>query len=847
MAKSRKKTAQQSKSKSAEILQGKSTGTLSETLNENRTALIFFGVVFLAIIILYKPIVFDGLDSSGSDVISNIGNTKTAKDFEKQLGERSLWNPNMFSGMPYYHRHNAASWSIDTIINKIDPLLDWRIWYLWIGAIGMFLLMRYLGLSAISGMMAAFAFILLPHSHALIVVGHFSKLRALVWMPYIMITFLMLLRRRDLLSTLLFAAAFALQLRTQHYQIVFYTMLLMAFIGFWPYLKLLIDKQTSDFLKFNGLFIGAIALVVLIVAQPLFVTGDYTPYSTRGGNAVNIFEDISQQDKKGVGFDYATNWSYTLAEFWNLVIPKFHGGTSDEGIRVPQLNNQQIPAYWGDLPFTQSYEYMGVLVALLALLGIIFCWKDTLVRSISLLTLVAMLLSLGKHFAPLYKLFFYYLPYFDKFRVPMMILTLVSFNAIVLAGYGLNYLLTTDWDAAKTKNFYLILGGFALLMASPLLFGGSLSLSSANEFAQYAQRFGEQQAQQLIDIFREARLEVLRESTMRTLFIVLLGGACMWMMVRNAGKNAVWGLALVLLVTVDLGWISVNYLDGKFVDLKREEQQRYGMNAIDRLILQDKSMFRVVPPLRVLANDSRWQYYHQSIGGYSPAKPQVAQDIITNNLIDRTNPQLPLNLRVISMLNAKYIISQQQYNSPELTFVGADQQQNLFLYRNNDVLPRAFFVDSTTVISDGVERLTFMNTDAFDPATLAILETPLDQPVSAPDSSSASVKFFSPNKVEFDVYTDKPALLVVSEVYYPEGWKATLETGEALEIHKTNHILRSVVIPAGNHTLTMTFAPSTYYTSITYSWIGWIIVYLGLAFFGFQYYQHRQKPEETAA
>ncbi|MCB0265223.1 MAG: YfhO family protein, partial [Calditrichaeota bacterium] len=192
-------------------------------------------------------------------------------------------------------------------------------------------------------------------------------------------------------------------------------------------------------------------------------------------------------------------------------------------------------------------------------------------------------------------------------------------------------------------------------------------------------------------------------------------------------------------------------------------------------------------------------------------------------------------------------ISQQQYNSPELTFVGADQQQNLFLYRNNDVLPRAFFVDSTTVISDGVERLRFMNTAAFDPATLAILEAPLDQPISAPDSSSASVKFFSPNKVEFDVYTDKTALLVVSEVYYPKGWKATLETGEELQIHKTNHILRSVVIPAGNHTLTMTFEPSTYYTSITYSWIGWIVVYLGLAYFGFQYYQHRQKPEETTA
>ena len=84
---------------------------------------------------------------------------------------------------------------------------------------------------------------------------------------------------------------------------------------------------------------------------------------------------------------------------------------------------------------------------------------------------------------------------------------------------------------------------------------------------------------------------------------------------------------------------------------------------------------------------------------------------------------------------------------------------------------------------------------------------------------------------------------MISDYFEP----ADLETGEELPIHKTNHILRSVVIPAGNHTLTMTFEPSTYYTSITYSWIGWIVVYLGLAFFGFQYYQHRQKPEETTA
>jgi hypothetical protein len=834
MAKSRK----QKPSPTPPTPTNRADSSLLTTLEQPRSQMLFLGLVLLLIIALYKPIVFDGLDSSGSDVIANIGNTHAAKQFEKETGERSLWNPNVFAGMPRYHRINAVSWSIDTLIMAIDPLLDWRIWYLWLGAIGMFLLMRYLGLSLIAGMLGSLAFILLPHSHALIVVGHFSKLRALMWIPYIAIAFMMLLNTRNILSMLLFTAAFALQLRTQHYQIVFYTILLLAFIGFVPYIKMLTEKRTGDFLKFNGLFIASIVLLVMIVAQPLLVTRDYTPYSTRGGQAINIYETVEAKDAKGVGFDYATNWSYTLAEFWNLVIPKFHGGTSDEGIRVPKLNNQQIPAYWGDLPFTQSYEYFGVLIALLALIGIVFYWHSTFVKSLTALTVLALLLSLGKHFAPLYKLFFYYLPFFDKFRVPMMILTLVSFNAIVLAGHGITALITNSWDAQHKKRLYVVMGAFAALIASPLLFGGMLSLSNANEFAQYAQRYGEQQARQLIEIFREARLEVLRASTLRSLFFVLMGIAAFWMMSnREKAQRGIWGLILVALITVDLGWITVNYLDGKFVDLKRIEQQNYRMNQVDRIIKQDKSLHRVLPPLRVMANDSRWPYYHQSIGGYDPAKMQVMQDLIANNILDRENPQMPINLEVVAMLNGKYIVSNQPYEHPKLTYLGEDASQSLYLYRNELALPRAFFVDSVVVLSDGVERLKYLNSAAFDPATIAVLEAPLEQPVQRPDSSSATVTYFSPNKITLDVYASQPGLLVISEIYYPKGWKATLENGEILPIHKTNHALRSVYMPAGQHTLTLTFAPATYYSSIWVSWIGWVITYLGLAFYGWRYYR----------
>lgn len=807
--------------------------SLLEQLNHPGAAAAFLGVVFLFLLWLYKPIVFDGMDVEGSDLISGIGDTRQIKLYQQETGQQPLWNPFMFCGMPIYHRLNGASWSFDTLLNQLDALIDWRVWYLWLGAIGMFLLIRYLKLHALTAMLASLAFILIPHFHALIVVGHFSKLRALMWMPWALLTFLYFLEKRNWLSMLLFTVVFALLLRTQHYQIIFYATMLLFFAGVAPYLKMALEKRWPDFLKVSGMFIAAIILVTLIVAQPLFVTRDYTPYSTRGGQAVTLNEEISEKDKKGVGFDYATGWSYTIAEFWNLVVPKFHGGTSQElytGNAVPQFRNRVIPTYWGELPFTQSYEYIGVLVAFLALLGIFFQWKRAIVKSLTLLTLLALLLSLGKNFSPLYKLFFYYVPYFDKFRVPMMILTLVSFNAAVLAAIGLDHLFREGLSRKADLQKFLGVGiFFAVLLLIPLLFGSSFSLAQANEAQRYAVQYGPEQAQQIVEMLRQARLDILTASTGRTLIIFLLGGALLFFIGWQPGKLSYLGLGIILLLVIDLASVSHSYLSDKFVDLDNIEARTYRETEIDRLIKQDDSLYRVLPPLRVVASDSRWTYHYQSIGGYNPAKMQTIQDIITNNLIDPANPQMPVNLNVVSMLNGKYIAAEQRYQDPRLEYLGSDAGQNLHLFRNLEVLPRAFFVDSVRVIAGGVERLEFMNSPAFDPRTAALLEEPLSEAVEAPDSSVAEVTLFTPDKLVVQAYTDRPALLVLSEVYYPNGWKATLENGQELKIYKTNHILRSMVVPAGQHAITLEFHPATYYTGIQLSWAGWIITYLGLA------------------
>ena len=131
---------------------------LMQQLEHPRATWIGLGILFAIVLFLYSPIAFQGMDVQGSDVVSGIGNTKQIKTYEAETGIRPLWNPYMFAGMPIYHRYTAISWSADTFLFALTDLLDVRILFLLLGALGMFLLIRYLQQSAVTALIAAVAF-----------------------------------------------------------------------------------------------------------------------------------------------------------------------------------------------------------------------------------------------------------------------------------------------------------------------------------------------------------------------------------------------------------------------------------------------------------------------------------------------------------------------------------------------------------------------------------------------------------------------------------------------------------------------------------------------------------------
>jgi uncharacterized membrane protein YfhO len=125
------------------------------------------------------------------------------------------------------------------------------------------------------------------------------------------------------------------------------------------------------------------------------------------------------------------------------------------------------------------------------------------------------------------------------------------------------------------------------------------------------------------------------------------------------------------------------------------------------------------------------------------------------------------------------------------------------------------------VIESSQERINFMNSKAFRPRSQAIVETeiPLKMPLGVGKIEQIPQEDYM-HKLAFKISDlDKDGFLVISETYYPAGWKAYID-GQESEIYPVNHILRGLVIPAGSEKVEMVFAPESYYLSTKLSLAG---------------------------
>jgi len=777
--------------------------------------------------VILKPMVLDGLVPQGVDIVGSKGEGHQAGEYQKRTGEPALWNPYLFSGMPRYFRMGPQTPSADTVVNWIGRLFgNMFLWYL-VGAMGFFFLMRYMGLPPLISFAGALIFTLLPHYQSLWVEGHNVKFRAVMAIPWVVYAARYFFDTRSLFGAALFAVAFGNQIRTQHYQIIFYTAILIFAIGVIPFIKDMMKGEWNRFLKSTGLLFGSIFLALMLAAQPLFLAGEYLPYSARGAHTADLSKETEPEEKKeGLDFNSATQWSTHPSALLGWMIPRFEGGMSSEiyeGDTYRQLKGRAIPGYWGYMPFTQSYEYFGAAMLALSLLGLVYHRNRSMVLGMASCALFFILLSFGRHFEGFYSIFFDYLPYFQNFRAPMMSVTLTGFILCFLATLGLQSVYQTISNDYR-KSIIIAAGIFAFVGLS-VWFGES----------QYSYiKPGEQYNAEVEAMLVSVRREFLMNDLYRYFAIAGIGFGLIIAVIKTGISRLGVVTALTVLMAADL--ISVQMRKpAQFVNMNRLERKHFRKTATDDFLLKQKGDFRILP-LGKMFGDNRWSYFHQNTGGYSAIKMNRMDEIIKNSLFSNTASRAGLNLNVLQILNVKYVVSAAPVNHARLVPVFQDPKTGWQTFQFLDALPRGYFIGKEEYIPNAEDRLRRLNSAGFNPANTVILEAESIEPISKPEKSSVVLASFEPNKVDWEVSTDTQSLLVISETPYKPGWKAKID-GEEVEIFIANHVNMAVVVPEGDHKVEFNFHPDSFFFYSRIENITAIVLY---GIIGFLLYRRRQ-------
>ena len=778
--------------------------------SKSKKGLIHLGIVVLFFIIsaIYFSPAFQGKVIQQGDTMKFNAMINEARQFHEATGDYANWNSAMFSGMPAYQVGMAEPRSdIFTPVRNILTLtpfdLQLNVGILFLYLVAFYACLAMMGISPLLSLLGAVAFGLGSYNIIIIEAGHITKAYAISMMAPILVGMLLTLRKKYLLGGILFSFALGLQIAFNHIQITYYTAIAGVVLGITYAVYAIKDKWIKQFLIAVGVLLLGCAMALTINSRHLFVNQQYAEYTMRGGSEISVTpEDIYKDGEpksiagktSGLDIDYAYSWSYGKGETFTLLVPGMYGGGSGETVSkdsefYKNFRQTQAPLYWGDQPFTSGPVYFGAIVMFLFVLGLIIV-KGPERWWILVATLLSIIMAWGKNFAAFNEFLFEYLPMYNKFRTPSMSLVIANVTTVLMAILALKTILNKEIAQKQLqKALYIstgITGGLCLLF---MIFAGSFSYSGLSDM-QMASQYGNQW-QAIQDILVSDRKDLLVSDSMRSLILILLAAATIWLFNNNKLKNQNWVVvAIVALTLFDLWGVDKRYLnDNNFVNKNKIALQP----TQDDLIIDEYARINGDKDYRVFNvavntfNDSYPSAFHHQIGGYHAAKLRRYQDLIDFYLSRH------INTDVLNMLNARY-------------FVVPNGQGGTAVQRNVAALGNAWFVDNYRLVNDPNAEILALND--FDPAKTAIVNKEFAELLTGKDLALDSNSViepvhqqpYNPDYLQYKTKTNKEQLAVFSEIYYKPDWFAYID-GERAEYIRVNYVLRAMVVPAGEHTI----------------------------------------------
>ena len=596
-------------------------------------------------------------------------------------------------------------------------------------------------------------------------------------------------------------------------------------------------EQIGRFFATSALLLVIGCIGIATNANKLIPTYEYTPYTMRGGSELS--GSGSGHSADGLDLDYATAWSYGIEEMPNLMIPNFNGGSSAGPLdmdsetgkllkRAGQPNLRQtlksMPLYWGPQPFTAGPMYMGAITVFLFVLGLCLV-KGREKWWMVVATVIAVLLAWGSHFMWFTRLWFEYVPLYNKFRTVSMALVVLQVTLPLLGFYALDRVIKEKYER---KEFfkggliaYAITAGFCLLCV--LIPGIAGTFTGSVDAGQ---------PDILIDALIADRQSLMTKDALRSFVLVSIVFALLaWAFRAPKSRMTIAAFAMIILVGFDLLPVGKRYLNKEHFVTPKDFTSQYDLRPVDEVILEDTSLdYRVLDISVNTFNSSIPSYHHKTIGGYSPVKLQRYQDLIewyitpeiyefydvleNAETVSDVEANLP-EMKVVSMLNGKYII------------LGADYPPVV----NQHAYGNAWFVSSAVPAATPDEEIALLgDADLRNSAVIgADFASFIDDITETPDSvmSSIALTHYAPNELRYSYSTDAKRAAIFSEIYYPKGWKAWIEPAGAygqvknghyqptadareIEIFRADWMLRGAILPEGEGQLIMRFEPESY-------------------------------------
>lgn len=763
---------------------------------------------FVAIALAYFYPVIQGKEIYQSDIVQYIGMAKEQNDFRQTEDEEPYWTNSAFGGMPTYqlgakYPHNYVK-SLDSVLRFLPRPAD----YLFLYFIGFYILLLSLRIKPLKAFFGALAFGLSTYLIIILGVGHNAKAHAIAYMPMVVAGVLLVFQRKYILGGLLTMIAVALEIQANHFQMTYYLLILLLIIGIYYSYQFIKAKEFKELGKVLGVFAIAGILAIGANATNLMATSEYAKVSTRSNSELTINPDGSPKtSQNAMSYEYITEYSYGKSESLNLIAPRLFGGGNSEKLDeksevhqfmvrqgipyeyISQLRDNFGRTYWGDQPIVAAPAYIGAVVFFLFVLAL-FVEKCKIKYAFLAGAIVSLMLSWGKNFPLLTDFFINYVPMYNKFRAVSSIQVILELCVPVLAVLGLTSYLKADkaaqWDSLKKA------GGISLGLLLILLLGkGMFSFSSPNdasmiEYLNYLvqnKSFGHE----FMEALRSDRAKMYSADVVRSLVLVALSALILFGFNKEKLTQNITIILIGVLMVGDLFLVDKNYVNkDSFVD-SRLMNEPFQETPIDKLIDEDQSVYRVFEKAGAMSN-ARTSYFHHSIGGYSAVKPKKIQELYDYQIVKN-------NQEVLNMLNVKYIID-------------TDEEGKQVPLLNENAYGNAWFVNEVVDVLSADEEMKALESLGRNTAVLNKQNFNIDISNSFVTDSLSSIKLveYKPNYLKYQSQNQNDGLAVFSEIYYPNGWVATID-GNETEIFEVNYTLRGLQVPKGNHTIEFRFEP----------------------------------------